>query len=202
MLFKKLTFIFGFVAFVIAEHVNVVFVGDSITQRWKKEGKRIFDERFAPLGVKNVARGGDKTETTIDRIDNQHLLDELQAKVAVLMIGTNNIYGTRDTEEEIARQIKLIVNKLREKLNAKVLLIGILPRDRIDGCLRIEKINSLISKYNDGEKVRFLDMTNHFETARAKLIEKLFAPDKGHLSEAGYKVWADLMEPLVKDMLK
>ena len=60
------------------------------------------------------------------RIQNGEL-DGIEPKVAVLMIGTNNLYY--DTPDEIAQGINAIVAEMRRRLpKTKVLLLGVFPR--------------------------------------------------------------------------
>lgn len=185
-------------------NVNVVFLGDSITQGWGGEGKAVWEKRFAPLGAANFGIGGDSTRQVLWRIEHG-LLDGLSPKLVVLKIGTNNLYDdfNAGSDEEIARGIETIVKKLREKLpNTRVLLCGILPRQNEFFTNRILKINPMLRKLDDGKTVRFLDLTEKFQTAPGKVIPELFVADQLHLAAKGYEVWADAMEPLLKEMIR
>jgi lysophospholipase L1-like esterase len=185
-------------------NINVVFLGDSITQGWGGEGKAVWEKRFAPLGSANFGIGGDSTRQVLWRIEHG-LVDGLAPRVVVLKIGTNNLYDdfNAGTDAEIAQGIETIVKKLREKLpNTRVLLCGILPRQNEFFTNRILKINPMLAKLDDGKTVRFLDMTEKFETAPGKVIAELYVPDQLHLRAKGYEVWADAMEPLLREMLK
>ena len=185
-------------------NIRVVFIGDSITQGWSGAGKDVWDKRFAPLGAVNFGIGGDSTRQVLWRLDNG-LADGLAPRVVVLKIGTNNLYDdfNSGTDAEIAEGVGAIVKKLREKLpNTKVLLCGMLPRQNEFFTNRILKINALIRKFDDGKAVRFLDLSEKFETAPGKVIAELYVPDQLHLAAKGYEVWADAMEPLLKEMLQ
>jgi lysophospholipase L1-like esterase len=71
----------------------------------------------------NLGISGDQTGHVLWRITDGHELDRLNPKVAVLMIGTNNIGG------QIAGGIKAIVEELRrQKPGIKVLVLGVFPR--------------------------------------------------------------------------
>ena len=65
-----------------------VFMGDSITHGWEGKGK-VFNKYFEGKKILNVATSGDRTENTIWVIDNVNW-KKVNAKVAMLMIGTNN----------------------------------------------------------------------------------------------------------------
>jgi lysophospholipase L1-like esterase len=80
--------------------VDLLFLGDSITDGWAKGGKAIWDTRYAPLKAANFGIGGDKTEHVLWRLKNGNLTG-IQPKVVVLMIGTNN--NLRDTAPGLPR---------------------------------------------------------------------------------------------------
>jgi len=188
--------------------INVVFLGDSITQGWgdPNGGKEIWDKRYAPLGAVNYGVGGDSTRQVLWRIQNGEL-DGLDPKLVVLKIGTNNLYGDNNagSDEEIAQGITEVVKELRQKLpNTKVLLLGILPRQNEYFSGRVQHINAIIRKLDDGKNVRFLDMGSKFQTTQGKgdVHKELYTGDVLHLVKPGYQVWADTMQPLFDEMMK
>jgi hypothetical protein len=77
----------GFNAIAKKGGVDLLFVGDSITDGWAKGGKAIWDTRYAPLKAANFGIGGDKTEHVLWRLKNGNL-EGIKPKVVVLMIGT------------------------------------------------------------------------------------------------------------------
>src|SRR5689334_9616611 len=66
--------------------VDVLFLGDSITDAWggeghgKSEGSKIFEEEFVPLKAANFGIGGDRTQHVLWRLQNGEL-DDIQPKV-------------------------------------------------------------------------------------------------------------------------
>src|SRR5262249_49674189 len=116
----------GFVAIAKKGDVNVVFLGDSITDAWRNSGKKAWDKHFGPLKPANFGIGGDRTQHVLWRISNGEM-EGIKPKVAVLMIGTNNVGG--DSADQIADGIKAIVQKLGElSPDTKVLLLAVFPR--------------------------------------------------------------------------
>src|SRR5947207_2154262 len=69
--------------------IDLLFMGDSITDNWRNKGKNVWDKFYAPRHAANFGIGGDRTQHVIWRIENGEL-DGLDPKVIVLMIGTNN----------------------------------------------------------------------------------------------------------------
>jgi lysophospholipase L1-like esterase len=59
----------------------------------------------------------------------------------------------------------------------------------------------LISKYADGQKVHYLDISSTFLQPDGTLSKDIM-PDLLHLSDKGYDMWAAAIEPKVKELLK
>jgi lysophospholipase L1-like esterase len=183
--------------------VNVLFLGDSITQGWGGAGKEVWKERYEPLKAANFGIGGDQTQHVLWRITEGKELEGIHPKAIVLMIGTNNM--GRDTAEDIAAGVTAIVEALRHKLpEAKVLLLGIFPRSPEPiGKFRdkIKETNQRIAKLDDGKHVRYLDIGDKFLDAEGRLHKEIM-PDYLHLSPKGYKIWADAIGPALEEMTK
>ena len=89
-------------------NIDLVFIGDSITQGWAGAGKEAWEKTFAPLHAANLGIGGDRTQHVLWRLDHGNL-EGITPKAAVIMIGTNNSNGNDNTSEEIADGVKAIV---------------------------------------------------------------------------------------------
>jgi beta-glucosidase len=182
--------------------IDVVFLGDSITDAWRSSGKDVWKERFEPLKAVNFGIGGDRTQHVLWRIQNGELKG-YHPKVVVLMIGTNNLGS--NTNEEIAEGIATIVHEIQhQQPHTKVLLLGIFPRGALatdKNRDRIKDINKTIAKLDDGKKVRYLDIGEKFVDADGNLPKDIM-PDFLHLSAKGYKIEADAIQPTVEELLK
>lgn len=187
---------------------KVAFLGDSITEGWGGAGKGAWEKTWAPMKSVNLGIGGDRTQHVLWRLNNG-LGEALAAsnndiKLVVLMIGTNNSNGTDNTSEEIGEGVKAIVASVREKLpKAKVLVLGIFPRGDKPNPQREKnaKASELASKVADGANVRYLDIGNKFLEKDGTLTKEIM-PDYLHLSEKGYQIWSENVEPVVREMLK
>ena len=105
---------------------DVVFLGDSITERWESTGAKVWRETFAPLKAVNLGVGGDQTGHVLWRIREGQELQPLTARVAVVLIGINN--PVRHRPEEIAGGVRAIVAELKkQKPHIKVLVLGVFP---------------------------------------------------------------------------
>jgi lysophospholipase L1-like esterase len=107
--------------------VDLLFVGDSITQLWEGPGKSVWEKYYGNRKAMNDGISGDQTQHVLYRHE-QGNIDGIHPKLAVIMIGTNNS-GGKTTAEEIADGVTAIVHQMREKLpDTKLLLLGIFPR--------------------------------------------------------------------------
>ncbi|HUQ69725.1 MAG TPA: platelet-activating factor acetylhydrolase IB subunit [Planctomycetaceae bacterium] len=181
--------------------VDLIFIGDSITQAWEGPGKEIWAKHYAPRNAVNLGIGGDRTQHVLWRLDNGNI-DGITPRLAVLMIGTNNS-GT-NTSEQIADGVTAIVKKLRDKLpETKILILAIFPRgpDNNDAKRQVNaKTNEIIAKLADGKTVEYLDIGPKFVAEDGTLSREIM-PDLLHLNAASYQIWADSIEEHVKRMM-
>ena len=59
----------------------VVFIGDSITHRWEKAGKEVWEKEFAGMRVLDLGFGGDTTQNLIFCIRHGGMLDGYSARL-------------------------------------------------------------------------------------------------------------------------
>jgi lysophospholipase L1-like esterase len=191
--------------------IDLLFLGDSITDAWGGEGHsagakgaKIFEAEFLPMKAANFGIGGDRTQHVLWRLQNGEL-NGIQPRVVMLMIGTNNSNGSDHTAEEIADGVKAVVEEIHKRSpKTKVLLLGVFPRGEKPNAQRekIAKINTIIAKLDDGGKtVKYLDIGPKFVEADES-ISKEVMPDYLHLSEKGYRIWADAVKAPIQDLLK
>jgi len=183
-----------------AGDVDLLFLGDSITQGWNDNAvwKRYYGHRKAM----NAGIGGDRTQHILWRLDHGNV-DGLHPKLAVLMIGTNNSNREDNTAEEIADGIKAIVAKLKTKLpETKILVLGIFPRGEKPNPQREKnaKASELASKVADGKSVFYEDIGQKFLTEDGTLTKEIM-PDFLHLTLVGYEIWAKSIEAKVAEIL-
>jgi lysophospholipase L1-like esterase len=178
---------------------DLLFLGDSITEGWGSNA--VWKKAYAPRNAVNFGIGGDTTQNVLWRIQNGEL-DGLAPKAVVLMIGTNNFGLHGDAPGDVAKGVAAVVKTLREKLpRAKVLLLGVFPRDEKPGTGGRKKILELNAELAKLGGVTFLDIGPKF-LAPDGTLPKETAPDFLHLSEKGYQIWADAIEPELSKLLK
>jgi lysophospholipase L1-like esterase len=182
---------------------QVIFLGDSITDLWRTDGKEVWDARFAPLKAANFGIDGDRTQHVLWRIEHGEF-DRIKPKVLVLMIGTNNTPKGRNTTPEVTEGVTAVLNRLKAKLpRTKILLLAIFPRGQKDDPVReqLRTINSAIAKLADGRNVTFLDINSKFLESDGTLSTEVM-PDLLHPNKKGYEIWADAIQAPLAAMLK
>lgn len=185
-------------------NVDVVFLGDSITQGWSDAGKTTWEQQYLPRKAVNYGIGGDSTRQVLWRLDHG-LVQGLTPKLVVLAIGTNNLYDdfNSGTDDEIAAGIAAVASSLRQKLpTSKILVLGMLPRQNDWFCSRIAHINGKTAQLADKNLVSYLDMTAAFLSAPGTVSAELYNADKLHLVAAGYSAWNTAMTPLFEQLMR
>jgi lysophospholipase L1-like esterase len=189
-------------------HIDLYFLGDSITRRWGATDYPQFlahwNQTFHGWNAGNFGWGGDSTQNILWRIENGEL-DGVNPKVIVLLAGTNNVGRTPSAEvaQQVPKGIKAILDVCKKKApGAKIVLMGIFPRN--DGGPEannvIGKINVQIAKFADGKSIRFLNINDQLADKDGQLHPEVTV-DKLHLSLKGYQVWAERLTPVLTELL-
>ncbi len=153
--------------------VDLVFLGDSITQDWEMAGPPAWRD-FAPEWQRfygdrhalNLGFKGDTTASLLWRILHGEV-DGMQPKAAVVLIGANNNGRAHWSAEQTLGGIAAVLDAVHRKLPAtKVLLLPVLPSDRsawVDETTAA--INrGLAARYGSGQDpaVTYVDVTPLF----------------------------------------
>jgi len=202
----------GFVEIAKKGGIDVLFLGDSITDNWRKteQGLPVWEKYFAPLHAANFGISGDRTQHVLWRMQNGEL-DGIKPRAVVLMIGTNNTGFERDhltprnSSTEITAGVTAIVNGLRTQLpETKILLLAIFPRAEKPtdpARQQIHDINAKLARLHDGKRVFFLDIGPKFLAADGTLPKEIM-PDFLHPSTKGYEIWAEAIKEPLAQLLK
>jgi beta-glucosidase len=196
-------------------NVDLVMVGDSITHRWENAGSKVWQKYYGKRNAVNLGFGGDGTQHVLWRMQNGEI-DNINPKLAVLMIGTNNS-GRAPDAERIFDGIRAIVCEITNRLpDTKILILGVFPRGSVKQrklqkpiqdadynpqWAKLDKTNELVSKLADNEKIYYLNINKAFLNEKGQL-KKSAMPDLLHPGEQGYKLWAEAMEPTIIELMK
>lgn len=184
--------------------VDLLFVGDSITEGWEWNDGEHWKKHFVPLGAANFGIGGDTTQNVLWRLENG-AVGGLRPKVVVLLIGTNNLGRENATPADAARGVEAVVAKLRSAFPAaKIVVHGVFPCDASPQA----EIRGRVAAVN--ERLRALDGRDGLVVVRDLgpiflepdgTISPAVMPDGLHLSPEGYRRWAAELVPLVGGLL-
>lgn len=183
--------------------VDLVFLGDSITQAWEKEGADIWHTFYQPRNALNLGFNGDKTENVLWRLAHGEV-DNIQPKLLVLLVGTNNAGHRMDKAEDTALGIKHILSVLAEKLpQTKILLLAIFPRSaKPTQKLRMlnDEVNQIICRYADDKRVFFCDINHVFLDKKGRITSNVMN-DFLHPNASQYQIFAETIEPYIVELM-
>ncbi len=203
-----------------AQGSRVVFFGDSITKGWSlldAKGKPVWDERFGKYKPINMGNSGDITPVMLYRVTHGNLdFPKDQApRVAVLLCGTNNYVvmqsdggkvkwdlGINTPPGDVAEGVLAVAQEFRKRLpTTRVIVLGILPVKQKEKWLKCQETNRILAGYHyPKDEVVFLDLQGYFTNADGSLKAELFT-DGTHLTTEGYKVMADVLEPVIERLI-
>jgi lysophospholipase L1-like esterase len=179
--------------------IDVAFVGDSITARWR--GSENWEKHWGKYRAVNMGIGGDQTQHVLWRLHNGQL-DGYKAKLFVVMIGTNNLWGRDSDPEHAAAGVKAILDLIQEKQpQAKILLMSVLPTGEKPNPGREKRaaVNELISKFAAGN-VEYVDVWHKF-LEPDETISKEVMHDFLHLAPGGYDRWAEAISDKIREIV-
>lgn len=171
---------------------GIVFVGSSSIRMW--DLKKSFPDRAAV----NRGFGGSQLIDSVENFDR--LVLPLQPRMVVLYAGDNDIAGKK-TPQQVAADFAAFHKKLRAELpDTKLIFIAIKPSvARVKLLDKQREANELVRKACESDELcTFLDVEKPMLDASGQPRSELFLKDGLHMTEAGYKIWAELLLPLLK----
>lgn len=181
-------------------NVGLLLIGDSITHGWDNEqamANTVFG-RFKPI---NLGFSGDRTQHVLWRLD--HLpLNRINPKVAMIMIGTNNIGDKTNTPWMTAAGIRAIVDKLQKQYpKIQIVVLKVFPRgEKKDDWARhrVDEINLALPGVLNGLKnVEIVDINKAFLAPDGTLTKEIM-PDALHPNTKGYEIWGRQVAPVLQ----
>ncbi len=196
--------------------VDLVFLGDSITQNWEHTGpepwqnfqpiwQRLYGDRHAV----NLGYPGDATSHLLWRIANGEL-DNIRPKAAVILIGANNLGRLHWPPAESIQGIETVVEETRRHLPAtRILLLSVLPSIRSDwATVATDTINAaLATRFANTSNLVYRDVGHIFRrnhaTDPAQFYDPLLKPPEPplHPTAAAQERMALDYEPTLAAML-
>jgi len=204
-----------------AHQMDVVFLGDSITERWngtKSRGSSVLDDHklvFDKHFPKAIALGsaGDISTQLLWHLKHGVLNDALNPKVFVVLIGTNDLGVAGCSKRTILSAILNIATFLHDhRPDSAILLHGLLPRGGsfVRGKRRalgqywddIVWINRALKKLCSVHKGDWFYMETVELFLDGNMTSEQTLTDSLHPSLDGYTQWAPLIESQVAKIIK
>jgi lysophospholipase L1-like esterase len=198
------------------EHPALVFYGDSITQDYEVDGPPewrdftpIWQHFYGDRHAVNLGFNGDATAHLLWRIENGEA-SGISPKVAIILIGANNLGRLHWSAEDTVTGIGAIINQLHQRLpHTRLLLLGVLPSDRsawaTETTVAINRM--LAARYAHSGAVTYLDI-GHVFMKDGKLDRSLFfdplLPSPAaplHPTAQGQRMMAEAIEPALSSLL-
>ncbi|WP_455563377.1 GDSL-type esterase/lipase family protein [Akkermansia massiliensis] len=185
---------------------GVLFLGDSITDYWKREGKQIWEKTFSPYHPCNFGISGDQTTNLIYRITDSGIPARTEPKLCIVMIGTYNTGQFKGAEAPVktARGILGAADRLQVGFpDTHVIILGIFPRgtgpqDKLRQ--HNDKINAVLAQCKL-PRTTYVNINKRFLDSSGKLLPGI-SRDNLHFTEKGYAIWADAVLPYIKKYCK
>jgi lysophospholipase L1-like esterase len=168
---------------------GVLFFGSSSIRLWK------LDKSFPELPCVNRGFGGSQMSDAAryaERVVVPH-----KPRVLVVYSGDNDLAAKRTPEQVLASATELVRTVKAKLPDTRIVFIGV--KASLKRWVLIETIretNRLLGKLAaETEGVEFVDVAPEMLGDDGKPRAELFVQDGLHLSEAGYKLWAERLRP-------
>jgi lysophospholipase L1-like esterase len=182
-------------------NVDLLFVGDSITEGWKEP---IWSQAFGAWKPANFGIGGDRTGNVLWRLRDGHAA-KLHPKAVVLLIGVNNFNFCGDTPAQVFDGVRAVVGELRGLYpQARILVNGVFPYDQSAQSpkrAKVADLNRMIATLDDGKQVVFRNYGARFLQPDGDISTEIMG-DFLHLTPKGYQIWADAMAPDIRKLME
>jgi lysophospholipase L1-like esterase len=205
----------GFVAQARQGEVDLYLTGDSLIDLWGQNFAGHFEKTFGRWRTCNFAISGDRTEHLLWRLQNGEL-EGVNPRAVMVCIGTNNLPAIQGmlyagkTVEEVASGVKAVLGEFGRRVpGAKVLLVGLLPReDRLtamppmgpeDLMGKVRELNGMLAGM-EGGRVKYLSFFEEYLGEDGKVKPGLLF-DRLHPDVGGYDVWAKAVVPVLREWL-
>ena len=181
------------------EHGRVIFLGDSITEMCN------LDKYYPTLGAVNRGISGDTTQDMLDRLESNVL--EIEPSRIVFLGGTNDI-GKNISPQDIANNIKIIIQKIQESLpECKIFIQSVYPvntvrkptffsKTGIRTNVVIDELNALLQNLCYQCDCVYIDVNSSLKDEDGNL-KKEYTVDGLHLTKEGYIQVSSIITPYI-----
>ena len=184
-----------------AKNVQVVYLGDSITDFWLRNSPAFFtDNKYADRGI-----SGQVSPQMLLRFRQDVIA--LKPKSVVILCGTNDIAGNTgpSTLEMIEDNIRSMC-ELAKANKIKVVLCSVLPANKfgwkpsLQPADSIIALNTWIKKYSKEKHLGYADYYSAMVDEQ-KGLKKELSKDGVHPNKEGYTIMEEIVQPIIKRIL-
>ena len=169
----------------------VLFVGSSSIRLWDLK------KSFPGREVINRGFGGSETADSVHFIDRLVLKHE--PRVVVLYAGDNDVANGK-SPRQVADDFAAFVEVVRAKLpETRIVYVAIKPSlKRWNLVEKVREANERIADLcEEGERLEYLDVFTPMLGEDGRPRRELFVEDGLHLNAEGYRLWTELLTPLL-----
>ena len=170
--------------------IDVAFLGDSLTDGYD------VSKYYPQYKTTNRGIGGDTTFGLENRLDVS--VYDLKPKVAVMLIGANNMSEMFDNYEDILRGFKENIPDTKIIIVSLTSMSGEWGKKNQLAAYNNVKIKLLAEQYG----FEYVDMYSALMNIETGEIYDEYTTDGGHLTDAGYKVFTRELTPVIEKLLQ
>jgi len=171
----------------------ILLLGSSSIRLWKDAPAQFPKHRLINRGF-----GGSHLSDSVAFVDR--IVVPYQPKLVLLYAGDNDIAAGK-TPEQVFADFKAFVAKVRGALpDTRIAYIAIKPSpSRVKLMDQFKTTNRLIQEFAGTDpKLIYVDVFTPMLGTDGQPREEFFVADRLHLNEAGYKLWAGIVKPVLE----
>ncbi len=196
--------------------IDLIFLGDSITQNWERSGppdylniRPVWDRFYGDRHAVNMGFAGDTTASLLWRVQNGEI-NGIAPRVAVILIGANNMGRVHWSADDTVLGIRAVVAEVQRRLpRTHILLLGVLPSDRSAWVTRTtDEVNAALARQGVWPRsVTFMDVSAVFmadgRVDRGLFYDPLLSPPGAplHPTALGHARLAAAIEPTLSALM-
>jgi len=170
---------------------QILFVGSSSVRLWK------LADSFPGMDVLNRGFGGAHVSDCVHFA--KRIVMPYKPRQIIFYAGDNDLNANK-SPEQVAKDFQSFVEIVRQDLpEVPILCLAVKPSpSRLRLLDKQKATNKLLQEYCEkNAHLTYVDVFSPMLTAEGEPKPDIFRDDKLHMNEAGYKIWANKLQPLL-----